>query len=122
MSAEILLYNDEVPHFFTGDMSLISSSVTSIQIYNSDGVVTIDLDVSLLYSKSHRDFKIRFVDVDEYSFYHNRDYCFYDIESFKFFKDGSMFYISLDPDTATSMKSESDNDFIVCKELHAMSG
>jgi hypothetical protein len=121
MSAEISLYNDEVPHFFTGDMSLISSSVTSIQIYNSDGVVAIDLDVSLLYSKSHRNFKIRFVDVDEYSFYHNRDYNFYNIESLKFLKDGSKFYISLDPDMATSMKSQSDNDFIVCKELQAIS-
>jgi len=121
MSAEISLYNDEVPYFFTGDMSLISSSVTSIQIYNSNGVVAIDLDVSLLYSKSHQDFKIRFVDVDEYSFYHNRDYNFYNIESLKFFKDGSMFYLSLDPDMATSMKAKSDNNFIVCKELQAIS-
>lgn len=121
MSAEISLYNDEVPHFFTGDMSLISSSIASIRIYDSEGVVVIDLQVTLLYAKEHRDFTIRFGDVDEYSFYHHRDYNFYNIERFKFFKNGSAFYISLDPDETTPLKSENDNDFITSKVLQAFS-
>ncbi len=121
MSTEISLHNDEVFRFFTGEMSLISSSVVNIQIYNSQRVVTIDIHVRLLYSKGHRYFNIRFRDVVEYSFYHHKDYDFYNVERLKFFKDGSEFYISLDPDEATSMKSESDNDFIVCRELNAFS-
>jgi hypothetical protein len=121
MSLEISLLDDEVVGFFTGDMSLISSSVTNIQIYNSDGIVVIDIHVRLLYSKDHRNFNVRFRDVVEYSFYHHKDYDFYNVERLKFFKNGSEFYISLDPDEDTSMKSESDNDFIVCRGLKAFS-
>lgn len=121
MSTDISLSNDEVVSFFTGQMSLISASLECFQIFQQNEIVIIDLSFRLLYAKGHRNFRIRFKEVTEYCFYYHNDHIFYNVASVKFFKDGSSFYISLDPDESTSEKSELDNDFIISKGVEAFS-
>jgi hypothetical protein len=121
MSTDIFLSNDEVVSFFTGQMSLISASVESFQIFQQKEIVIIDLSFRLLYAKGHRNFRIRFKEVTQYCFYYHSDYIFYNVASVKFFKDEGSFYISLDPDDSASAKSELDNDFIISKDVEAFS-
>lgn len=121
MSESNFIENDEALKFFNNDNSLISATVKSFHIYELDGYLTIDMDVVLLYAKINKDFRIRFRDVIEYSFYHNHNYYFYDIANVKFFKEANLYYLSLDPDDTSAFKSDQDNDYILSNKIQAFS-
>ena len=91
----------------------MSGQLDSINIYRRNYILYIDIDVSLLYAA--RNCRITFVDVQEYLFYHTADRYFYNIERFKFFKSGELFYISLDPFEEDLSVDERDQDFVLSR-------
>ena len=115
-----VLENIEVVDFFGGKHTLISSSVTSIRMSLFEYVLTVEVDVVLLYAKDHKKIRIRFLDVVEYAFYHRSDHSFYNVENLKFFTVDDLFYLSLDPDESSTDKLDTDNDFILSKGIQAV--
>jgi len=119
MTISNLIENDDVLKFFSGNKSLVSSILKSIHIYEVSELLTIDIDISLLYSHTSDIFRIRFQGVIEFSFFHNRDYYFYNIANLKFLTINNNFYISLDPDESVASMSHKDNDYILSSKLQA---
>jgi len=119
MTEKQIFENDSVIPFFGNEHSLISSEIKAINIHFFEEILTIDIDLKLQYSKNDKNFRLRFSDVIEYSFYHNSNYYFYNVVNVKFFKINDLYYLSLDPDESCISKSDNDNDFILGKKLQA---
>lgn len=98
------------------EIYIISAKITSIHIYSANEELVIDVTIDLLYDKG-RTILIRFTDITEYVFNHANNYSFYYIEDYKLLLEGSLFYISFDPDQSTTGYAESDNDFILCGSI-----
>ena len=113
------LKNEDVLKFFVADMTLISASVNAVHVFEISESLTVELDVTLLYSKKEKKYKVRFEEVVEYAFYHNNSRYFYYIINLKFFKEESFYYISLDPDDSIASRSENDNNFILSNRIQA---
>ena len=113
---ELIEKNKNLIDKLVNDLSLISSKIKNITIYELNSDVMIDVDLILSYSKSFKKVRLKFINVIEYSFYHNSDYIFYNVETLKFFKEDNI-YISFDPDEQNELKSAEDNDFILSEEV-----
>ena len=113
--------NEQVLDFFSADLTLLSGQLLKIIICQENMNLTVELDVQLLYAKRNKAYKIKFIDVQEYSFYHHKDYIFYNISNYKFMRNNGLFYISLDPDEDESSVSTNDQDFISSVALEAYS-
>lgn len=102
-----------------GDNSLLSTIVSEIRIFKDEnGILNISIRFDNFSSKSDYNFvELLFVDVKEYSFYHNQLYNFYNVETFKFLKKDENYYLSLDPDDSTDLISEEDMDYIISKNI-----
>lgn len=109
--------NEELLNFITDDFSLISSKLFELDMHKKDGELIIDFYFDLLYSKAETKLKLSFEDIEEFSFYYKSDYIFYNVENYKLFKSGSLFYISLDPYNETQEISPNDQDFILSKSI-----
>ena len=121
MTSHNLLENDDVLRFFVADKTLVSASVNELRVFEISESLSVDVDVTLLYSKKEKKYRIRFEDVVEYEFYHHNNRYFYYIVNLKFFKEGNFYYISLDPDDSINTRSEDDNNFILSSKIQAFS-
>ncbi|PWG81174.1 hypothetical protein DDR33_07235 [Pararcticibacter amylolyticus] len=109
--------NEELFKLLQGEIAILSCKILGFSIYAEDDALVVDVDMKLLYLNDTC-FKIRFLDVKEYAFYHNSNYYFYNVEAFKLLKKGSLFYLSFDPDEEEmSQISPKDNDFILSTEI-----
>ncbi len=97
------------------DLSLISSQLSKICIYNENNFLCIDVEAELMYKKSNNKIFLRFIDVKEYSFYYLSHRIFYNVEIYKFFKIDDLFYISFDPVDESETVSDEDQDYIKAK-------
>ena len=118
---KLVAENDLVLSYLSGSLSLLSGQLMEMRVYLKQQLLTIDLDVRLIYAEGNSLHKLRFTDVVEYSFYHNSDYIFYNIAIFKFLKIGGLFYLSLDPENESNNRSENDQDFILSKSVSVYS-
>lgn len=94
---------------------IINSELNNINIFEEEHKLYIELLFTL--SPRNEAMKIRFSTILEYSFYYKENYSFYNVERCKFFKNGDIFYISLDPYDEKTEINERDQDFILCKEI-----
>lgn len=102
----------------SGDLSLLSSKLSGIHVSrNDESEVVIELYLELLYAKQKNSLKLVFKIIKEFSFYYNQNYNFYNVERYKFFKEGEDFYISLDPNNEDDTISSEDQDFILSKHV-----
>ncbi|HEY4322902.1 MAG TPA: hypothetical protein VGN20_02920 [Mucilaginibacter sp.] len=109
--------NEDLLSFLSEDKSIIDATITRFDIYNADNRLNIDVYITLLYSKSDKELKLRFKDVLQYCMFYTRDHNFYYIERYKLFKCDEGFYVSFDPfDENLEIQSE-DNDFILSSEV-----
>lgn len=92
---------------------LISSVLKRIEIFEDEYILCIELHFKI----REYIFKIKFINILEYSFYYREDHNFYNVENCKFFKKGEVFYISLDPYDEKEEINSNDQDFILCKEI-----
>jgi hypothetical protein len=60
---------------------------------------------------------LEFSEITYYSFNINNESYFYNVESYKFFKNSNGFYISLDPFSEEEVESEEDNNLILAKKV-----
>jgi len=118
---KLVAENDLVLSYLSGSLSLLSGQLMEMRVYLKQQLLTIDLDVSLIYAKGNPLHKLRFTDVVEYSYYYNSDYIFYNIAIFKFLNIGGLFYLSLDPENESNNRSENDQDFILSKSVSVYS-
>ena len=117
----LLAENDSAVSNFSGNRSILSGSLLKVEIYSEAGTLIVDLVLKLLYSQEHPSFKLRFLNVKEYSFYHSSDHIFYNISNYKFFRIDEFFYLSLDPEDEKASRSTNDSDFILSKTVQAYS-
>jgi len=109
--------DDDVISYLSGDRSIISGSLLKMEIYAAPYLLTIDLEIKLLYAKDDNLIKLRFADVQEYGFYHSSDYSSYEIPNYKLCKTDDLYYLSMDPDEGSACRLASDNDFIICRSI-----
>jgi hypothetical protein len=110
--------NDYLLESFSENFNILSATINKFEIYLSKGLLVIDFYMKLLYPQDMK-IKMSFYGIKEYSFYWNENHIFYNIESYKFFKTGNLFYISLDPDGEEDIRSQNDQDFILCEKIYA---
>lgn len=109
--------NDTLFDLLESEVSIVSSQILGINIHLKDFILVIEVDIKLLYGKEDH-LKLIFSGIKEYSFYHNSDHIFYNIEVYKLLKKGKLFYISFDPyESDLSEISEKDNDLILCENI-----
>jgi len=100
-----------------GDWSLISSRLKKICIYAQVDSVCIDIELELMYKKGGSQVFLKFLDVDEYSFFYSSQRIFYNVEICKFLNTGHHFYISFDPVDDEEVPSGEDQDYIKAKSV-----
>ncbi len=107
--------NEELLEYLSSkNFHILSSVLSRIDIFADSFKLTIDLHFKLEHDHA---LKIRFTDILEYGFYHNKSCYFYNVERCKFFKKGDTFYISLDPADEFEVIQENDQDFILCRDV-----
>lgn len=79
----VTLKNDD---FFSknnhNEFSILSSTISEINIGIHETIFSINISLKLLYPRGAK-LKLRFLGVKEYCFYWNESHYFYNIESFK---------------------------------------
>jgi hypothetical protein len=109
--------NEELLNFLSGDKSLISATISRFDIFYADSKLNIDVYITLLFSKTEKELKLQFQNVQEYCLFHSADHHFYYIEHYKFFKCDKGFYISFDPVEENLEINPEDNDFILSSSI-----
>lgn len=107
----------EALNFFSNEHTLISSSLTQINIYEEDYKLIVELTFKLLYAKKKNIVKIKFIEVKEFSFDHDSSYYFYNISNLKLYTNDGFYYISLDPDETIAMRSPDDNYLVLSRSI-----
>jgi hypothetical protein len=114
---QLISKDEELIYKLQHNLSLTSSQILKICIFNSNDKLCIDVELELLYVKDKKRIVLNFIDVQEYSFYHSFDQFFYNVEIFRFVKANSFFYISFDPIDEGETISDEDQDFIKAKSV-----
>ena len=110
---------DKLLSTLSDDLSLVSSRLSKVCIYTQNDLLCIDIEAELMYRKENKKILLRLIDVEEYSFYYSSHRIFYNVEIYKFFKSGNLFYISFDPVDESEVISDDDQDFIKAKAVEA---
>jgi len=114
----IIATDTNVIEILSNNESLISGKLVGISIYTKEHRLQIDLNIELMYSKKMKNIKLQFIGVSEYSFSYSSDNYFYNIETYKFFKEENIFYISLDPSHTHNDESNiADNDYMKAENI-----
>lgn len=71
-----------------------------------------------MYKKGNNRILLRFIDVKEYSFYYSSHRIFYNVETYKFFKSGDLYYVSFDPVDESESISDDDQDYIKASSVN----
>ncbi len=105
----------------TGDNSLLDTEMQSLSVERmTDEQVRVSI-VFYSFRNASRFSRVQLVfdRVEEFEFNHSSSYYFYTVSSFKFLQlESGEYYLSLDPDESDiENRSDSDNDFVVGKEL-----
>lgn len=115
---QLIETGDKLINALSYNLSLISSQLYKVCIYNEDNLLYIDVGVELMYKKENNRILLRFVDVKEYSFYYSSNRIFYNIETYKFFKSGDLYYASFDPVDESDVITDNDQDYIKSKSVN----
>jgi hypothetical protein len=92
--------------------SIADSSIIKINIFVKDYALIIEIDLKVLYPQNNY-LRLRFLEIEEYSFYHKSNYFFYNVERYKLIKTADHFFISFDPEDEKILSvSENDQDSI----------
>ena len=77
----------------SGRNSILDAVLKRIAIFTEDETLMVELEFEMRASIDYRRVILKFVDVSEYSFYHNDKYLFYNVEHLKFLRmaNGSCF-------------------------------
>ncbi len=115
----VIAKNEDVISKLTGNETLLDGEVKGLSIFLEDDDLVITVDVKIRRKKSKfKSIKIKFLEVEEYSFYYVASIFFYNIERVKLFSlERGNFYLSLDPYDDKQEMDERDQDFIISKRL-----
>jgi len=92
--------------------------IFKIDIYETEQeTVAIDIYIKPISQKQYSELRLRFMHVNEYSFYYRSDSYFYYIENFKLFKSGEFFYASFDPVDETDTLNQEDQDYVIAQSI-----
>lgn len=108
--------NDCLLNSFSESFTILSAKICDIRIYSNKEFLVIDILFELIYPK-YKYFILKFIDVKKFSFSWSDDYIFYNVESFKLFKQNDYYHISLDPYNEYENISDNDRDFILSKKI-----
>lgn len=107
--------NGNLLTFLQGEFTLLNARLTKLDIYNNQQQqLVIDLYLTLLNKKTIR---LRFTEIEEFSFYHTKGYSFYNVERYKFLQHNNQFYICLDPVDEEQRIAVEDQDFILANRV-----
>lgn len=117
---KIIYSNQDLISAFAGCNSLLDGVIKKIEIFQHESTVRINVYFSMRLSSDFNNVLFEFDDCQEYSFYYTSDYIFYNVESFKLFKDDDgLFYMSFDPYEGIDGKSSKDQDYILANSVVA---
>lgn len=101
------------------NLSIYDSSLQSICIFTSENnIINVQAIIKLNYPCNIY-LKLIFRNVIEYSFYWDKDYIFYIIESYKLLRsENNLYYCSFDPaDNNNTSISADDGAVVICKNI-----
>ncbi len=117
---EYINKNEElIEQSFAGRYYILDSTITRFDIYIQDYILYTDVYFSLPYHRFKADkiLKLHFIDVSEYELSWDKNYSFFTIERYKFFKSEKGFYISFNPYDESEKVLDDDADIIFCNEV-----
>ncbi|QEM11163.1 hypothetical protein [Mucilaginibacter rubeus] len=90
---------------------ILDSNILRINIFTQNHQLFIEIDFEPIKGEI---FRLKFYDIREYSFYHNRNHHFRYVENLSLLKSDGLFYFTFDPEDERLMAiSENDQDFIL---------
>jgi len=115
----LLAENDDVLRLLTSSETLLNAKVEGFAVrYERDGLVA-EVGFQLQHSKRVNRLLLRFKPVSAYAFAYSEDVSFYNVESFKFLRVATGYYLSLDPVDERNQPDERDNDTIRAEGVQA---
>ncbi|WP_343672465.1 hypothetical protein [Chitinophaga sp.] len=115
---QLIESNENLVNKLSAELSILDSRLFKLDIFEdaNEGLV-IDIYLNLSRSKAQREIKIRFLEIEEYSFFYSKSHYFYYVERFKLFKNNEGYYISLDPFNEENEIHFKDQDYVLCKSI-----
>ncbi|OWP61406.1 hypothetical protein CDA63_19630 [Hymenobacter amundsenii] len=108
----LLAENDDALRLLTSSETLLNATVEGFAVrYERDGLVA-EVVFQLQHSQRVNRLLLRFKRVRAYAFAYSEDVSFYNVESFKFLRVATGYYLSLDPVDERDQADECDNDTI----------
>ena len=108
----LLAENDDALRLVTSSGTLLNARVEGFAVrYERDGLVG-EVVLQLRHSKRVNRLLLRFKPVSAYAFAYSENVAFYNVESFKFLRVATGYYLSLDPVDERDQPDEHDNDTI----------
>jgi len=100
-----------------GRNTLFDSRLRRVSIHEDAGSVRAEVLIKMRDTSQHDCVLLAFSDVQEFYFYHRRDYVFEEIDRLRFFIDDEGIYLSLDPAGEGDVRSEDDQDVITAASV-----
>lgn len=107
-----------IDSIFVGKNSLLDTKLKEV-LLNTDKLGELEIKLTFINFKSESDFdrvEVLFQNVEEFSFYYNKDYIFYYVADYKLLNFEGKIYLSLDPDESTTARSHNDCNFILSEK------
>lgn len=115
----LLAENDDALRLLTSSETLLNARVKGFAVrYERDGLVA-EVVFHLPCSQRVNRLLLRFKPVSAYAFAYSKDFAFYNVESFKFLRVATGYYLSLDPIDERDQPDELDNDTIQAEKVQA---
>lgn len=116
---KIIGKDKELLDLLIGDMSILDACIYKIAFSTDStlGIVTAELHLQLARKKPKTSIMLKFIGVNECSFYYEKNKAFYNIELLKFFKAESGFYLCIDPYGEEEIISSEDGSFILSSSV-----
>ncbi|WP_343691971.1 hypothetical protein [Chitinophaga sp.] len=116
---ELIALNEDLINMLSDKLTILDSQLSKIDIFEDENEeLIIDIYLKLCYSKPKGiKVKIRFIGIEEYSFFYTKDRYFYFIQRLKLFKKEHHYYLSMDPVDEKEEISVEDQDFILCNSI-----
>lgn len=111
-------YNSDVINFLVGDLTLLNAIVKNFKVHQAEGGPAVSIRFELAYTEAEVMLTFRKVITNTFSGDTANDQ--YQVDSCKFYHEGSKVYLSLDPDESEegyNGASKYDNDVVLSSSV-----
>lgn len=112
---------EDAVKFLTGKNGLIDAKMRSLNIFENDGVTSVELFFSARNDADYDSLVLKFERIIDFRFAYSKEYIFGNVEDEKLFiSDDGDYYFSIDPAQDSTGPCDNDADIVRAKFLTAI--